>query len=171
MTPEAETQKTRMGCNTSKCDCNFENETVSALKAHLERQYGPLGLHYDSIWKSDANNLSHRGSTLGGIQGPKVVQEKEGPKESLQRKSSVGLLACPDTGTRHASEQHSSLGTTGGFQHRPPICAAAPAHQQSPQVQPQLRPQPPTSSTRRALQRTPPGTPGPWRDRPRAARR
>ena len=139
MTPEAETQKTRMGCNTSKCDCNFRDRISpkGPSRATIWATGSTLRFHMES----DVNHLSHRGSTLGGIQGPEVVQEKEGPKESLQRKSSVGLLACPDTGTRHASEHRSSLGTTGGFHPRPttcPICTAAPAQQQPPQLQPQF---------------------------------
>ena len=126
MTPEAETQKTRMGCNTSKCDCNFENETVSALKAHLERQYGPLGLHYDSIWKVTRIILVIEALLWAGFKGLRWYRRRRAQKKAFKGRAAWDSWLAQTQGHGMPANTAALLGPQAAFIPGPPPAPSAP---------------------------------------------
>ena len=79
-------KKTKMGCSTSKCACSFDqsNETVAALKAHLERQSGPFGMHYDSIWKTTLIIIVIEMLLWAAYKGLKWYRKKKAEKKAYR---------------------------------------------------------------------------------------
>ena len=126
MTPEAETQKTRMGCNTSKCDCNFENETVSALKAHLERQYGPLGVHYDSIWKVTLIILVIEALLWAGFKGLRWYRRRRAQKKAFKGRAAWDSWLAQTQGHGMPANTAALLGPQAAFIPGPPPAPSAP---------------------------------------------
>ena len=142
MTPEAETQKTRMGCNTSKCDCNFENETVSALKAHLERQYGPLGVHYDSIWKVTLIILVIEALLWAGFKGLRWYRRRRAQKKAFKGRAAWDSWLAQTQGHGMPANNTALLGPQAAFSTGPPSAPPLPPINNPPKFNPNFDPNP-----------------------------
>ena len=115
-----------MGCNTSKCDCNFENETVSALKAHLERQYGPLGLHYDSIWKMTLIILVIEALLWAGFKGLQWYRKRRAQKKAYKGRAAWDSWLAQTQGQGMPANNAALLGPQTAFIPGPPPAPSAP---------------------------------------------